>query len=115
LKRCKDCVQNDQFVNNLLQGRSKIFEEIRKFRGITSTYSSRIDEEFGAHNIAVHFADIYENLYTKVESGCQNVQDGVNNRNGAQIYRVTEEAIKDVINLIKAKKNDAIFDISSDC
>ena len=52
LKRCKDKIQNDKFVASLLKGDAKIFEEIRKFRGKTSTFSSRIDDEVGAKNIS---------------------------------------------------------------
>ena len=61
--------QSDKFVSNLLKGGANFCQEVRKFRGIPASSSSRIDEEVGAHNIAKHFADIYENLYNKVELG----------------------------------------------
>ena len=92
----------------------------RERRGKTSTCSSRIDEEVRSHNVAEHFANIYENPYNKVELGskfdsvCQNVKDGVDSQSEAQINRVTDEVIKDAMNLMKAKKNDAIIKISSD-
>ena len=57
LKRCSDRLQSDMFVSNLLQGGSNLFQEIRKFRGTAATFSSRIDEEVGAHNITQHFAN----------------------------------------------------------
>ena len=78
LKKCSDKIQDNKFVSNLLQGGGNLFKEIRKFRGAVSTFSSRIDEEVGAHNIANHFADIYEKLYNKVELG--NEFDNVCNR-----------------------------------
>ena len=120
LKRCSDRLQSDKFVSNLLQGGSNLFQEIRKFRGIASTFSSRIDEEVGAHNISKHFANIYENLYNKVELGaefnqiCERIQSGVNDHSEAQLQRFSEDVIKDALNLMKAKKNDAIFNITSD-
>jgi hypothetical protein len=46
-----------------------IFEEIKKYRGVSSTVSSRIDDEVGAANIANHFATIYSELYNRVELG----------------------------------------------
>ena len=69
LKKCKDKIQDEKFVSSLLQGGANIFQEIRKSRGKTATFRSRIDDEVGAHNIAEHFAVIYENLYNKVDLG----------------------------------------------
>ena len=120
LKKCSDRIQNDKFVTSLLQGGSNIFQEIRKARGTTSTFSSRIDEEVGAHNIADHFASIYEQLYNKVEPGGEfekvrnEVLSGVTVSSQLQIQRVNDNVIKDALNLMKAKKNDAIFNIASD-
>ena len=107
-------------MSNLLQGGGNLFKEIRKFRGAVSTFSSRIDEEVGAHNIANHFADIYEKLYNKVELGnefdnvCNRIQNGVNEQSQLQLSRISEQVIKDALNLMKEKKNDAIFNITSD-
>ena len=104
----------------MLQGGSNIFQEIRKFRGTSSSFSSRIDEEVGAENIANHFAEIYEKLYNNVESGDEMnsireaVHDGVNENSQVQISRINEGLIQDALNLLKAKKKDAIFDICSD-
>ena len=121
LKKCSDKIQNEKFASSLLQGgKTNIFEEIRKIRGTASTFSSRIDEEVGAHNIAKHFAEIYENLYNKVELEnefkdiCDEVLGGVTDDSKEQVNRVTEKVIKDAIGLMKAKKNDAVFNIASD-
>ena len=70
-------------MDNLLHGRANIFEEIKKSRGKASTFINRVDEEVGAHNITEHFADIYEELYNKVNLGskfdkvCNDVFDSV--------------------------------------
>ena len=83
LNKCKDRIQNDKFVDNLLHVGANIFEEIKKSRGKASTFISRIDDEVGAHNITEHFADIYEELYNKVNLGskfdkvCSDVLDSV--------------------------------------
>ena len=121
LKKCSDKIQNEKFASSLLQGgKTNIFEEIRKIRGTASTFSSRIDEEVGAHNIAKHFAEIYENLHNKVELEnefkdiCDEVLGGVTDDSKEQVNRVTEKVIKDAIGLMKAKKNDAVFNIASD-
>ena len=69
LKNAGDKVQNDLFVNSLLNKKSNIFKEIKKFRGNGESTSSRIDEEVGSSNIANHFASIYRDIYNKVELG----------------------------------------------
>ena len=52
LKRCIDSIQNNKFLAGVANSGCDIFEEIRKFRGKSSTYSSRIDDEVGSKNIA---------------------------------------------------------------
>ena len=42
------------------------------------------------------------------------LHDGVNDNSQVQISRINEGLIQDALNLLKAKKKDAIFDISSD-
>ena len=120
LKRVNDRIQNDKFVSGLLHGGVDIFKEIRKFRGTSSSYSSRIDEEVGASNIANHFAEIYEKLYNNVEPGPKldtvrgAVHGGVNQQSQLQLNRISEDVIRDALNLMKANKKDAVFDITSD-
>ena len=60
LKRAQAKVQNDKFVSSIINGGVNIFQEIKKYRGISSTVSSRIDDEVGAENIADRFASIYK-------------------------------------------------------
>ena len=93
---------------------------IRKFRGSPSTCSSRIDEVIGSQNIAEHFGQIYKKLYNNVSHGpdfekvIAKINDGVNFDSVKQLERVTESVIQDALNSMKAKKSDAIFDVSSD-
>ena len=68
LRRAKSQIQNDKFVSSIIEGKVNIFKEIKKYRGNSSTISSRIDEEVGAENIANHFATIYRDLYNKVRT-----------------------------------------------
>ena len=60
LKRAKDHIQNDKFVNRIIKGGSNIFREIKKFRGSGASCSSRIDEEVGSKNIS---NQVFQTLY----------------------------------------------------
>ena len=42
------------------------------------------------------------------------IQNGINDRSKIALNRVTEELVRDAIQLMKAKKSDAIFNITSD-
>ena len=44
LKRCADRLQADRFVSSLLESNVNFFQELKKFRGKNSTFSSRIDD-----------------------------------------------------------------------
>ena len=54
------------FVQSLANGGKNIFDEEKRFRGKVNTCSGTIDGEVGAKNIAQHFANKYNNLYSKV-------------------------------------------------
>ena len=104
----------------MLDGGVNIFQEIRKFRGQSSTHSSRIDKEVGSLNIANHFAEIYKNLYINTQLGPDfkdmhhkiiNVVDEISSFN---LNRINEDSFKNALNLMKAKKSDSVFNISSD-
>jgi hypothetical protein len=71
LKRATESVQNDKFVNSIIQGGVNIFAEIKKYRGTGASCSSRIDDEVGSSNISNHFAEIYSDLYNKIELDAQ--------------------------------------------
>ena len=120
LKRCSDAIQSNKFVEHLLEGGSNFFQEVKKFRGSTSTYSSRIDEEVGAKNISEHFARIYQRLYnnvnqsTALENVVTRIHNGVDRKSANQLNRIDKNVIRCALNSMKAKKADAIFDVSSD-
>ena len=69
LKRAGESIQNNKFVDSIVNGGVNIYEEIKKFRGTCMSCSSRIDDEVGSTNIADHFAGIYSELYNRVEHG----------------------------------------------
>ena len=120
MKRCSDQIRNERLAECLLNSNGNIFQEIKKIRGKTSNFSSRIDGEVGCDRITNHFASIYSKLYNNVNLDdsfklVENmVHQGANNASSIQLERVTEEVVKTAIQRMKPKKNDAIFDICSD-
>ena len=62
-------INKEKLLTGLLDGGLDIFQEIKKFRGKTSTVSSSVDGYTGAENISNHFADIYSELYQKHDLG----------------------------------------------
>ena len=121
LKRAKDKIENDKFVNSIISGGVNIFDEIKRFRGKVKTCSSRIDDEVGSGNIANHFAGIYSELYNRVEQDreLKNLQDELDNKVQAgdmfEVNRVTEDVVKQALARMKTGKNDSIYDFQSDC
>ena len=121
LKRASERLQNDQFVQELLKGDSNIFSELKKYRGISKTCSSTIDEEVGASNISNHFANIYSKLYSKVQHDeafnllVDDIEHSVGAEGVNEVDRVTEDLVKLAIKKMKAGKSDGIYDFTSDC
>ena len=121
VERAGNKIQNDKFVDGILQGGVNIFEEIKRFRGKVKNCSSTIDGEVGATNIANHFADIYKKLYNQAQLGDKitNLKDlldqRINNRDMFEVYRVTESVVRQGLKLMKGNKSDAMFDFQSDC
>ena len=105
----------------MVNGGGDIFKEIKKFRGQCTTISNCIDGEVGAQNIANHFQEINENLYSQHTLGedfdkvKQNIQERVHHELQDDIYKVNTQSVKDALNKMKAMKRDAVFDFSSDC
>ena len=62
LKRAAHNIKKDKLLTGLLQ-------EIKKFRGKTSTVSSSVDGHTEAGDISNHFANIYSVLYQKHDLG----------------------------------------------
>ena len=121
LKRAGDSIQNNKFVQSLLGGKASIFQEIKRFRGSGAGLSSRIDDEVGGKNIANHFAEIYSDLYNKVDLGddfdqlCNQVNQEVGEHSLTQVDKINEDLLKQALKMMKGNKGDALFDIQSDC
>ena len=81
-----------------------VFKEIKKFRGTTRTVSSVIDGETGAKNIANKFANIYSDLYSKVEYGekLDTLREEINN----EIENVSVHASPKIIFMLRGSKCD---------
>ena len=65
-------------------------------------------------------AEIYNELHNRVDIGAKldEVKSSIANKiteDVAQLDRVNEDAIKDALKIMQAKKQDAIFDIVYDC
>ena len=121
LKNAGEKVQNDRFVKSLLDKKVSIFKEIKKYRGASKSMSSRVDDEVGSSNIANHFADIYREIYNKVDLD-DDFKDlvGQVKQEAAQedislVHQVDEDLIRKALKLMKSNKNDALFNIQSDC
>ena len=97
-----------------------MFQEIKKLRGKSRNFSSRIDDKVGAEAISNQFASIYENLYNRVELGNEfyHLQEkialGVNEDSRKRLSQVNEILVKKAVDLLKPSKRDALYDMSSD-
>ena len=121
LSRANQKIQNDKFLQGLLNGGANIFSEVKKFRGVSKTCSSRIDEDVGAKNIANRFADIYSQLYNSHDHGPEfdqlssDIHAGVHQSSTVLVDRITTDLVKDALGSMKKSKNDALFNFQSDC
>ena len=121
LKRATYRIQNNKFVEGLLQGGVNIFKEIKKFRGEAKCISSCIDGETGSNNISEHFAEIYQDLYSKHTLGedferfSENINSRVNQGLLADLDRVNIFNVQAALDKLKACKSDVMFGFSSDC
>ena len=120
LKRAQAKAQNNKFVSSIINGGVNIFSEIRKFRGKSTSISSRIDNEVGSENIANHFATIYSELYNSVQLDdklkkiSETIEMDIDKQCHLQLDRINEELITKAMKLMKPSKCDAVFDIMSD-
>ena len=121
LKRANQKIQNDKFLQGVVNGGTNIFKEIKKFRGTSMNCSSRIDGEVGSKNIANKFADIYSQLYNTHEHGPEleqlsmNVNAGVLENSVIHAERITADLVRRALGSMKSAKSDAIFNFQSDC
>ena len=116
VQRAGNSIQNDKFLNEVLKGDSKIFDEIRKFRGKVKKCSSTMDGEVGPKNIADHFAGIYSQLYNQgdKEEELSSLQERLNrkicNTDWYDVNRITEDVVKQTLHRMKGNKNDSVYD-----
>ena len=121
LKRATYNIQQDKFVQGLLNGGVNIFSEIKKFRGQTSTLSSCIDGEVGSDNISNNFSQIYSELYSKHTHGVEfeemvsEVNSKINNSLAPDIEKVNTNSVRLALEKLKSGKSDCQFDFKSDC
>ena len=121
LKKANDKMQNDRFIQSILRGGSNIFKEIKKTRGNNNSISSRIDDEVGAENIARKFANIYQRLYNQHTLGDDlaqlehDVTKNLSDKDLIDVDRISVDIVQKALKQMKAGKNDAIYDIQSDC
>jgi hypothetical protein len=121
LKRANEKLQNDKFVNGILTGGANIFNEIKKHRGISKNYSSRIDDQVGAKNIANRFADIYSRLYNQHDNGVEiaELNDSISETIGdwslPDVDKITVDLVRKALKKMKNGKSDALHDLQSDC
>ena len=72
-----------------------------------SICSSRIDEEIGAVNISNYFADIYSDIYNRVELSvkfqdlCTKVDMEVGQHSLQQVNRITEELVGKALKMMR--------------
>ena len=121
LKRARNFIQNDKFVQDLLKEGKNIFGEIKKFRGKSRVCSSTIDGVVGSVNIAEHFAGIYKDLYTQVELDdefeelSEEIKSKIDQSDHTVIEKVNDNLIKEALKRMKAGKSDSLYDYSSEC
>ena len=108
-------------LNREAIGSGDIFKEIKKFQGQNTPISNCIDGEVGVQNIANHFQETYENLYSQhtleedFDKVQQNIQERVHHGFQDDVNKVNTQSVIDALNKMKAMKSDALFDFSSDC
>ena len=121
LKRANNRMQNDRFVQGILSGGVNIFREIKRHIGKPNNISSRIDDQVGAKNIANKFASNYNKLYNQNENGAvlEDVKDSIARAIEAnsivEADKITSDVVKNALKHMKGGKNDALYDLQSDC
>ena len=104
----------------LIHSNGDIFHEIKKIRGKSNNFSSRIDDMVGPNDIANHFSSIYEELYNRVDLDddfkCiqREIISSINDDSYSQYHRITEDIVKEAFKRLKPKKSDAVFNMTSD-
>ena len=119
LKKAKDTIAKNKFLEACLDGQKNIFQEIKKLRKEQPTVANSMD---GVENdIPNHFKSIYSDLYNSVEDSEEllALQDSINERiNVSSLYdvrKVSPEVVKEAAHNLQDSKTDPCYNFSSDC
>ena len=123
VKKSAEFAQNNAFLSQILDKKSSgnLYSEIKKFRKERKTLSSRIDDNVGNKQIANHFANKYQSLYSKCELGPNfeelknNIEGNLSDHNYDEICAIDEDLATEALGKMKGGKNDVMFSFSSDC
>ena len=121
VKRKEAEIRNNKFVKCCLDNNVQdLLGEIKKMRGRPDKNSEVIDGKSAESDISHHFSEIYETLYTSVES-TGNLQDLINDitseihDNSIQyVDKITGDLIKHCLEKLKKSKSDVEYDWGSD-
>ena len=120
LKRANDKIQNDKFVQGILNGGVNIFNEIKKFRVAFRNSSSRVDDQVGSKNISNRFAEIYSDLYNQHELSEldeleKSIGEKVSDLSLIDVDKISVNLVKKALKKMKDGKNDSLYNIQSEC
>ena len=122
LKRGMEGIQNDKFLNGVLNGGQDIFAEIKKIRGNVKVTSNCVDGVTGSENISNTFANIYQELYSRHEDKTaeldsleRNISEKITEEHILDVTRITTTDVKKALLNLKPGKSDNVFYFTSDC
>jgi len=121
VKRKESEIRNNKFIKCCLENNvDDLLGEIKKMRGCHSNNSEVIDGKSGEKDISHHFRELYEALYTSVES-TGNLNDLINDIDSdihqdsmQYVNNISAELIKLCIDKLKKSKSDVEYNWGSD-
>ena len=105
-------------MNDILNGSSDIFSEIRKQRKSDKVTANIIDGK--DENVEEHFSGIYSNLYNSIDDKeamkkmYVEVENKVNRKSLADVEKVTPAIVKEAVNKLNNNKTDPTYSFTSD-
>jgi hypothetical protein len=121
LRKCKRAAENikkDMLLKSCATKGNDIFDELRRLRHVKSNPPTRID---GNSKPEERFAEFYSELYNSIDDKPEmltllnEVEVSINEDSLCEVDKVTDDIIAEVINEVKPKKNDPIFQFNSTC
>ena len=67
-KKCVNAaekIKRDKFTEACLNGDKDMFEELKKLKGKSDSFSTKVDGKNTPEEIADHFSDVYKELYNR--------------------------------------------------